>query len=468
METNTPDTNTVGIDVVSLDDSGSGADGKRANMPAYLDKAPATILTLIKVVQGLGEICIAILCAVVVNTVVSAINQTLQQESIVADIKTMVAQLLNAAKVPASNIAQVLDAIPSQINFTVDGAMAFYVFMAFLPFALLAAIEAVAAVRLRIGKGGTTTMGVLHRIYFAVELIKVLMAAIMALTMTFFTIMSMGFTAGTIVSVIYISLGIFYIIIRIPHVIYHREIARVMGEIGYELGTGMRAKIRASRLRTACIILIVFSVLGAIVSVGSAAESGSNGAVPAALLVSLVAILKYVCVMLSYQNFVNAEGLGQGEEAQPGSHKGLLILILVISLLFVLPTAVLCVTSGRISTAVSESVSDYVAKTKDQVAEMVKKAEEQEKARTQAAAQASENSGKQETAPSAAPAENTGSSEKAGAAQNEEAAGNTAGENSAGEKTAEEKPAGEKPAGENAAAEKAEPAKTAETDSKTV
>lgn len=369
------DTKMNGVDMVSLDETGDSAKKTWANPPAYLETVPATLLMLFKLMEGLTKGCFAIFCAVVVNTIVTSVNKTLAQESIVADIKTMVAQLLNAAKVPGDVIRQVLEMIPTQINFQVNGALAFYVFLAFLPFALLAAVEAVAAIRLRFGKGGSLTLEVLHKIYFVVDLIKMLAGILSALAMSFFTIGQMGFTSGTFFAIVFISLGIFYVLVHIPSVLYHRGIAGVMKGIGYELSTGMRAKVKASGLKVVCIILMVFTAIGAVVSIGAFMESGVKGAVFAGSLVPLFTILKYVFVMLSYQNFANAVSDTQPEDTGRRSHTPLLILVGVVSLVFVVPTVVLCVASGQISSSVSESVSDYISKTKDEVAEYVKKAE---------------------------------------------------------------------------------------------
>ena len=373
------ETNMNREDVNSFEQSGDGTQIRRANTRAYLETAPATTLMILKVAEGMGKLCAAIVCAALVNTVIAAVNKTLQQESIAADLRSMVAQILSMLKVPASDISQVVETIPSQLNFAISGRLVSMVFFMFMPFALFAILEAIAAVRLRFGKGGARMLQVLETLYCAVEFIGILAAIILAIFFSASTIQRLGFTAGAVISVVYLSLGVFYILIRTPYVLYHLGIAGAMKGIGSEMATGVRSLIRAPFLQGASIILIVFTIISAIVSIGSASELGAGGYVFGALIVPVIVIIKYTCLIVSYQNYARAEGSEEEEDKKSRSHTPLVIVIVVLALLFATPTVILCAVSGRISSSVAESVSTYVSETKDAVDRVSAQVEAEEK-----------------------------------------------------------------------------------------
>ena len=64
---------------------GSAAGGRRANPSDYLDRKSSTILMVIKLAEGLSKLCLVILAAFVLQTLVSALNRIFQQEQIAAE-----------------------------------------------------------------------------------------------------------------------------------------------------------------------------------------------------------------------------------------------------------------------------------------------------------------------------------------------------------------------------------------------
>ena len=212
----------------------SGENERKANVSCYLERKSATILMVIKLAEALGKLCLTIVGAFVLQQVVTALNRIFQEGTTVSDGKAMVAQVLKTLQVPPETIKQVIDAFPLDIRFS-SGPVVF-VFVLCLPFVVIAILEAIAAIRLRLGKGGSGTFGILQRIYYVLGVIFVIVSALVALALSIFTIFRLGGTLGIAISTVYVSLAIFYILISAPTLFYHRNVAMIMDETGYEMG----------------------------------------------------------------------------------------------------------------------------------------------------------------------------------------------------------------------------------------
>ena len=350
--------------------------GRRAYPSSYLDRKSATLLMVIKLAEGLSKLCIAILAGFMLQTVLTALNRIFQQGTTVSDGKAMVAQVLKTIRVPAETIQQIVDAFPLDITFSSRPVL--YVFVISLPFVLIAVLEAIAVIRLRFGKGGTRTIGVLQMIYFVLGSIRVIVVALVAVALSLFTIVRLGGTPGIMLSTIYISLAVFYIVINLPTLLYHRNIAGLMEEVRYELDTGKRSVRIQPHFKIILKILIVLEVLGALVSFLASWNPQQSGFFVALFVVTMIGpaakLLKYLCVMCCYQNYMQED---EEEEERSISHVPQIVLIILVTLLFAVPNVLLCMQSTAFSDAVVEKVEEFFSNARETVDEVSVQAEAQ-------------------------------------------------------------------------------------------
>ena len=354
-------------------DEGAG----RANPSSYLDRTSATILMVIKLAEGLSKLCLAILGAFVLQTVVTSLNRIFQEGTTVADGKAMVAQFLKTLRVPTETIQQIVDAFP--LNITFSSKPVVYVFVICLPFVLIAVLEAIAAIRLRLGKGGTRTIGILQMIYYVLDALKLLVFALCAIAMSIIIIIRLGGPASIMLSTIFVSLAVFYILISLPTLLYHRNIAKIMGDIRYEMQTGRQAARRQTHFKKILITLIVLEVIGAVVSI-AASWSPKQGGVIAALIIAaligpLVKLLKYICVMCCYRNYMREDGTVETERNV--SHTPQIIMIVLVVLFFAIPNIFLCLQASAFSDTIVEKVEEFFGDARQTVDELSVVAEEQ-------------------------------------------------------------------------------------------
>ena len=351
--------------------------GRRAYPSSYLDRKSATLLMVIKLAEGLSKLCIAILAGFMLQTVLTALNRIFQQGTTVSDGKAMVAQVLKTIRVPAETIQQIVDAFPLDITFSSRPVL--YVFVISLPFVLIAVLEAIAVIRLRFGKGGTRTIGVLQMIYFVLGSIRVIVVALVAVALSLFTIVRLGGTPGIMLSTIYISLAVFYIVINLPTLLYHKNIAGLMEEVRYELDTGKRSVRIQPHFKIILKILIVLEVLGALVSFLASWNPQQSGFFVALFVVTMIGpaakLLKYLCVMCCYQNYMQEED--EEEEERSISHVPQIVLIILVTLLFAVPNVLLCMQSTAFSDAVVEKVEEFFSNARETVDEVSVQAEAQ-------------------------------------------------------------------------------------------
>ncbi len=350
---------------------------KSANPSFYLDRKSSTILMIIKLAQGLSELCFAILAAFVLQTVVSALNRIFQEGTTISDGKAMVAQFLSTLQVPKETIKEIVDAFP--LNFSFSSKPVVYVFIICLPFVLLALLEAFAAIRLRLGKGGTRTIGILHMIYYVLGGIRLLAFALLAIGMSIFTIFRLGGTAAIMISTVYVSLAVFFILIGIPTLLYHRTVAGIMGDIGYEMETGLQAPQRHQHFGLILKVLIILEVIGVIVSFCASWRPGQQGLFVAFLIAAMIGpvvkLVKYACVMYCYRNFANRDNAEAAEENI--SHVRQIVLIVLVILLFAVPNTVLCVQSNKFATVIVEKVEEFFSNARQTVNDVTTTATQQ-------------------------------------------------------------------------------------------
>ena len=355
----------------------TGEAGKRANPSSYLERKSATVLMVIKLAEGLGKLCPVIIIALLLRSFLSVLNRIFQQGSTVNDGKALVAQFLKMLQVPMDTIRQIIELFPSDISFSSRPVL--YVFLISLPFVLIAVLEAVAAIRLRFGKGGTRTIRVLHKLYFALDALRLLIYAIAALALSIFTIVRLGGTVGVMLSTVYVSLAVFFILIGLPTVLYHWNIAGIMKDVRYEMETGTRAERKGTYFKELLIVLIVLEVLGAIISVIAAWKPQQEGFAAALLIVTLIGpavkLLKYICVLLCNRNFLREYSATETEKSV--SHVPQIVLIVLVTLAFAIPSGFLCAQSKIVSNAVAEQVETFVRNARQTVNRMSNTAEAQ-------------------------------------------------------------------------------------------
>ncbi len=354
-----------------------GEGATRANPSGYLDRRSATILMIIKLAEGLSKLGLAILGAFMLQTVVNALNRIFHQGSSVADGKAMVAQVLKTLQVPAETIRQVVAEFPLDITFSSKPVL--YVFVISLPFVLIAVLEAIAAIRLRLGKGGTRTIGILQRIYFVLHAIRLCVIVLVALILSIFTIFRLGGPLSIMLSTVYVSLAIFSLLVGLPILLYHRYIARTMDDIRYEMTTGLQAVRKQTRFQEVLLALIVLEVIGAIVSIAASWRPQQADVMTALLIVTMIGpvtkLVKFACVRSCYRNFMQEEGGQESDEAV--SHVPQFVLIVLVILLFAIPNALICMQSSQFSTALVEKVEEFVSNARETVTEVSTKAETQ-------------------------------------------------------------------------------------------
>ena len=360
----------------TIETSESGEGGRRANTSYYLERKSATILMIFKLAEALSKLCLAILAAFVLKTIVSALNGIFQSGSTVADGKAMVAQFLKTLRVPTETIKQIVDAFP--LNITFSSRPVVYVFVISLPFVVIAVLEAIAAIRLRLGKGGTRTIGILQRIYYILTVIGLAAYALTALVLSIFTIVRLGGTLGIMLSTVYVSVAVFFILIGIPTLLYHKYIALYMDDIRYEMETGKQVVRRKNHFQQILTILIVLEVIGAIVSVIAfwSPQPGLGAALLAVTMIGPAAkLLKYICVKCCHRNFMH-EDVDADEDAS-FSHVPQIILIILVILFFAVPNTLLCMQSSKFSDAIVEKVEEFFSNARETVDEMSTVAEQQ-------------------------------------------------------------------------------------------
>jgi hypothetical protein len=112
---------------MTIDNPEPAGEGRRANPSYYLDRASLTILMVMKLLGGLTKLCLAMICAFVLNSVMSAFNKILKEGSVSG--KAMIAQIMQTLRFPMENIKQVVAAVPS--NFRVSPMIPVYAFAIF-------------------------------------------------------------------------------------------------------------------------------------------------------------------------------------------------------------------------------------------------------------------------------------------------------------------------------------------------
>ena len=349
--------------------------GIRANPSYYLDRASLTILMVMKLVTGLTKLCIAVLCAFVLNSVVSALNKILKEGSV--NGKAMIAQIMKTLRFPMENIKQVVDAVPS--GFTISPSLPVYAFAIFLPFVLISVLEAIALIRLRLGKGGTRTIGILHWIYCVLDAVKLLAAALLAMVLSLLSLVRLGGTLGIMFASVFFSLAVFYIPIGLPSVLYHRNIAGIMKDIRYEMGTGMQAVRRWINFRKILGFLMALEVAGTLVSIMAYwRPTQKDPAMMTLIMIILYPVLKlvkYICVMFFYQHFMKVDGAVKAEGSV--SHMPQIILIALVTLFFVLVSAFICVKSNAVSRDIVSRVEAFFKDARETVDQVSNKADQQ-------------------------------------------------------------------------------------------
>lgn len=355
----------------------SGESERRANPPYYLERKSATILMLIKLAEALGKLCLTILGAFVLQQVVTALNRIFQEGSTINDGKAMVAQVLKTLQVPPETIKDVIDAFP--LNITFSSRPVVVVFVICLPFVVIAVLEAIAAIRIRLGKGGTVMIGVLQRIYYILGCVFVFVSALIAISLSIVTIFRLGGTLGIMISTVYVSLAIFFILISAPTLFYHRNVAMIMDEVGYELETGKQALHKHFLFKENLIVLIVLEVIGILVSIIASWRPEQGGIAAAMLVASLIGpvakLLKYICMKCCYKNYVEAGTAAETDDKY--SHVPQIVLIILVILLFVVPIAFVCKESSNFANALVEKVEEYVGNARQTVEEVSTQAEAQ-------------------------------------------------------------------------------------------
>lgn len=348
----------------------SGESERKANVSCYLERKSATVLMVIKLAEALGKLCLTIVGAFMLQQVVTALNRIFQEGTTVSDGKAMVAQVLKTLQVPPETIKQVIDAFPLDIRFS-SGPVVF-VFVLCMPFVVIAILEAIAAIRLRLGKGGTGTISILQRIYYVLGVIFVLASALVAIALSIFTIFRLGGTIGIAVSTVYVSLAIFYILISAPTLFYHRNVAMIMDEIGYEMETGKQAVHKHFLFKENLIVLLVLEVIGIIVSLIASWRPQQGGIAAAMLVASLIGplakLLKYLCMKYCYKNYIKADNAEETEGVF--SHIPQFVLIIIVTLIFVVPIIFVCRQSSSFSNAVVEKVEEFVGNARQTVDEV--------------------------------------------------------------------------------------------------
>ena len=348
----------------------SGENERKANVSCYLERKSATVLMVIKLAEALGKLCLTIVGAFMLQQVVTALNRIFQEGTTVSDGKAMVAQVLKTLQVPPETIKQIIDAFP--LNITFSSRPVVFVFVLCLPFVVIAILEAIAAIRLRLGKGGTGTISILKRIYYVLGVIFVLASALVAIALSIFTIFRLGGTIGIAVSTVYVSLAIFFILISAPTLFYHRNVAMIMDEIGYEMETGKQAVHKHFLFKENLIVLLVLEVIGIIVSLIASWRPQQGGIAAAMLVASLIGplakLLKYLCMKYCYKNYIKADNAEETEGVF--SHIPQFVLIIIVTLIFVVPIIFVCRQSSSFSNAVVEKVEEFVGNARQTVDEV--------------------------------------------------------------------------------------------------
>ena len=344
------------------------AGGRPANPSWYLDRVSLTILMVMKLIAALTKLSIAVVCAVIINSVVSALNDILKEGTVSG--KIMIAQILKTLRFPMENVNQAVAAVPS--DFTVSSSLPLYAFMIFLPFVLISLLEAIGLIRLRLGKGGTRMVGIPQWIYFALDAIKLLALTLLAIVLSLLAIIRLGGSFGITIASIIFSLAVFFIPIRLPAMLYHRNIAGIMKDIRYEMKTGEQAVRRWINFRKILGFMIALELAGTIISLMAYWRPTQQDPAIMTLVMIIVYpalnLVRYICVMFFYRNFMQVDNIAEAKDDI--SQKPQLILVGLITLFFVCVSGFVCVKSASVSRAVVERASIFfndAQKTVDQM-----------------------------------------------------------------------------------------------------
>ena len=253
-------------------------------------------------------------------------------------------------------------------------------------------------------------------IYYVLGFIRFIALGLCAIALSIVTIIRVGGTLSIMLSTVYISLAGFFIITGLPALLYHRSIAGFMADVRYEMETKKRAVRRPNRFNVILTILIVLEVIGALVSL-IASWNPEQGSLVAGLLIGTMIgpaakLLKYICVMCCYKNFMQEGGSAEMEENI--SHTPQIILIILVTLFFAVPNIFLCVQSNTFANAIVERVEQFFSEARETVDDLSTTAQAQIEAvqaavdeQTAQAAAAMQEGVKEESSQAAAPQEGT-------------------------------------------------------------
>ncbi len=350
---------------------------------AYLDRPASTVLMLVKLIDALvraGSIAVSFCFAM---SIVAALNAVARSGISSAAV---VLEWLKEAGVPMESIQEISEIISSGKTFSISGGPIILAFAIFLPFLLISVLEAIAAVRLRFGSGGARTIRVLHKLLFVFGIVKLVLAIGLVIILAGSSKQVSDPEMGTAIMIIAIAAGVLFVALHIPGLFYHSYIARAMKEIRYELETEERARIKPTRLGALCVFYIVLEgigILGSIIAsiVMWAALSGLSKQVPfipsigynpiyplMMAVFHMWMVLRYICVMRCYRNFLEAEG----EDAKQYEGRSPVIpamLTVLVIFLFIIPTVLLCVKVRGISTSVSEKAENFIRNAEETIIE---------------------------------------------------------------------------------------------------
>ena len=332
---------------MKINDSLPEEDKRSANPSYYLDRVSLTILMLMKLVEGLSKLCLVVVCAFMLNTFVAGLNEILKNGSVSG--KAMIAQILTTLRVPVQYIRQAVAAVPS--NLTISPKLPSYLFAIFLPFVVITVLEAIALIRLRLGKGGAITMRILHWIYFLLDAVKLFALTMLALILSILSLTRLGGTLGIIFASIIFSLAVFHLCIGLPAMLYHRNIAGIMKDIRYEMKTGIQAVRRWVNFNKILGFLLALEVAGIIISIMAYWRPTKEDPAMATLIMIIafpaLKLLKYICVMFFYQNFMKIDNAVESKDI--ASHKPQIILVTLVTVSFVFVTAFVCAQGASVS-----------------------------------------------------------------------------------------------------------------------
>ena len=216
-------------------------------------------------------------------------------------------------------------------------------------------------------------------LYYILGGIRLLVFALTAIVLSIITIFRLGGAPSLMLSTGYVSLAVFFILIGLPTLLYHRNLARIMDDIRYEMETGRQAVRKHNHFKKVLTTLIVLTVIGAAATIAAYWRPQQGGLAVGLLLATMVGpvvkLIKYICVMYCNRNFMQADSTEESEGDI--SHVPQIILIVLVILLFAIPTAFLCTQSSVFSTALVEKVEEFTSNARQTVDELSAVAEKQ-------------------------------------------------------------------------------------------